>query len=222
MTALLLASVLSAPPAVPAETATRYYVILFGGQGVPFRPRTAHTWATYVRVTPTPGGPLIIEPRTISWMPETSTVHPLNPLPERGKNYTLEETFAVMARHNAHVSYWGPYEVDAARFQLACEQIDRLGGGGMRYRMIDSFLLTSDICHCAHAVTGADPVMKRLVVPVLRVGEPGTSTLAARYRNNGAFVGGEVTHDWLVPWLGLDRHGAVKRDAGEWIARRLW
>ena len=37
--------------ALPAEAvaAPRYFFVLFGGQSVPFKPRTAHTWATYVK-----------------------------------------------------------------------------------------------------------------------------------------------------------------------------
>lgn len=218
---LFLAGSISSPPAAPAETGPRYYVILFGGQGVPFRPRTAHTWATYVKVTPTAGA-RVVESRTISWMPEGGVVNPLNPLSERGRNYTLRETFAAMAGNNARVSYWGPYEIDAARYRAACDQVERLAGGGVRYRMIDTFGLTGDVSHCARAVTDADPAMRGVAVPVLRVGEPGTSVLAARYVLNGAFVGGDATHDWLVPVLGIDKHGAVKRAAGEWIDRRLW
>jgi hypothetical protein len=227
---LLLATTLTAPaqPPIPVPAAAasvpspRYFMILFGGQGVPFRPRTAHTWATYVKVTPTISGDVIVEPRTISWMPEQETVRPLRPVPERGKNCTLDETLAIMAAHNVRVSYWGPYEIDAARYRLACEQIDRLNGGGVQYRFVDSAWMDRDISHCAHAVTYADPAMKRLIQPVVRVGEPGTSVLAARYRLNGAFVNPEVTHDWLVPYLGLDRAGLVRREPGEWIPREFW
>jgi hypothetical protein len=55
--------------------------------------------------------------------------------------------------------------------------------------------------------------------PVIRVGEPGTSSLAEKYLRNGAFVGGAQTHDWLIPALGLDRAGVIRRAPGEHIPR---
>ena len=73
--------------------------------------------------------------------------------------------------------------------------------------------------HCVHAVTYADPAVSRYRQPVIRVGEPGTSNLAEKYLRNGAFVGGAATHDWLIPALGLDRSGVIRRVPGEHIPR---
>lgn len=218
---LILASSIAAPPP-PAGAAAlprpRYYFILFGGQATPYLPRTAHTWATYVRVTPV-GGQALIEPLTISWMPTDEAPRAYNLLPGRGKNCSLAETFAIMERNKARVSYWGPYEIDADRFNLAAAQVAHLRSGEIRYRMIDSVFLDKTVCHCAHAVTYADPNLKWLIQPVLRPGEPGTSMLAYWYKQTGAFVEPDVTHDWLVPVLGLDQTAAVKRQPGEWIFR---
>jgi hypothetical protein len=160
---------------------------------------------------------VLVEPLTISWMPEDEQPRAYHVLSARGKNCSLAETFASMDRQRARVSYWGPYEIDAERFNLAAAQVVRLQSGEVRYRVVDSLYLDKTVCHCAHAVTYADPSLKWLVQPVLWPGEPGTSLLAAMYEWTGAFADGNATHDWLVPVLGLDQTGAVKRRPGEWI-----
>ena len=51
LSAVTLAA-LTAPVADPlCPDPARYYFMLFAGQGVPFRHRTAHTWATISRPT---------------------------------------------------------------------------------------------------------------------------------------------------------------------------
>jgi hypothetical protein len=198
----------------------RYYFILFGGQSVPFVPRTAHTWATYAKASPTGAGPVMVESFTISWLPVNSDVRIRNVRPVTGKNYTLDETFQIMCRHHAQVSMWGPYEIDAERFDLAAGQAALLESGSVRYRVVDSFRGNPSVVHCVHAVTYADPVLKGRLQPVLRVGEPGTSKLAAMYAYSGAFLGGPCSHDWLIPALGIDRYPVIRREAGEFVPRR--
>ena len=77
---LVLASpALADIPSSPCPPA-RYYLLLFGGQGNILRPRTAHTWATYVRAEPRPDGTVALNPFTISWLPATLTIHAANAL----------------------------------------------------------------------------------------------------------------------------------------------
>ena len=75
LAALVLASA-PAPAAGPA--APRYYVILFGGQSIPFKARTAHTWATFVKTTPTADATMAVEQVTISWLPAEGASKILN------------------------------------------------------------------------------------------------------------------------------------------------
>lgn len=213
-TALLTAP---APPAIRAEP--RYYFILFGGQSIPFRPRTAHTWATFVKATPAADGTAILEPVTISWLPAEGPVQPLKARAVAGTNYSLEETFAIAANNGARVSMWGPFETDATRYALAVRQANVLNSGSVRFRSLDSLGRNRSVQHCVHAITFADPNLQRLAQPVIRVGEPGTSKLASRYAASGAFVGTE-THDWLIPALGLDRVGVVRREPGARVPRQ--
>lgn len=204
----------------PVTGSPRYYFVLFAGQSVPFVPRTAHTWATFVKATPLADGTTLLEPITISWLPGDGDVKPQKPRAVAGKNHSLEETFAVMAGHRAQVSYWGPFEIDAERYERAAEQLRWLESGGVRYRVFDTFRRKKHVAHCVHAVTYADPVLARHFQPVLRVGEPGTSNLAAKYAKSGAFVGGSTTHDWVAAVLGIDQTGAIQREPGERIRRR--
>lgn len=219
MFASLTAAVLLTASPTPIDAEPRYYFILFGGQSVPFVPRTAHTWATFVKATPAADGTVSLEPVTISWLPAEGPVRPLHLRASEGKNYSLEETFAIAAQNNARVSMWGPFETDATRYALAVQQAATLNSGAVKFRSLDSLGRNRSVMHCVHAVTFADPNLQWLRQPVLRVGEPDTSKLAGKYAASGAFVGTQ-THDWLIPALGLDKVGVVRREPGERIPRQ--
>jgi hypothetical protein len=216
---VVAATLLTAPTAAPVPAEPRYYFILFGGQSIPFKPRTAHTWATFVKATPAADGTVSLEPVTISWLPAVGPVQPWRLRSVEGKNHSLEETFAIAAGNNARVSMWGPFEIDATRYALAVQQANTLNSGSVRFRSFDSLGRNRSVQHCVHAVTFADPNLQWLRQPVIRVGEPDTSKLAARYATSGAFVGTQ-THDWLIPALGLDKVGVVRREPGERIPRQ--
>ncbi|MBA4065856.1 MAG: hypothetical protein C0501_19485 [Isosphaera sp.] len=223
---LLLAAALAAALAAPPEAApeppgeSRYFFTLFGGQSVPFRPRTAHTWGAYAKVTPTPGG-LAVETVTISWLPASGPVQPLRRSVE-GRNYTLEETLAIVAGNDAQVSRWGPYEIDAGRYELARRQAAFLESGAVRFRSVDSFSLNRTVVNCVHALTHADPGVEGYPQPVIRVGEPGTARLATLYARGGTFPAGpEPPQDWVVPLIGADRYPTTARYPGERVRRQF-
>jgi hypothetical protein len=209
-----------APPAAVADQ-SRYFFILYGGQSLPFKPKTAHTWATFVKSTPGADGVPVVESFTISWLPATGEVKPWKVRAETGKNFTLAETFAIAAGQNDRVSMWGPFEIDATRYEMAVAQYQRLESGAVRYRAIDSFTRNIWVEHCVHAVTYADPILKEKIQPVLQVGEPGTSRLAERYLRSGAFVGGATTHDWVLAAVGADQYPVIRRCPGERIRREF-
>ncbi|MBA4187330.1 MAG: hypothetical protein C0467_04845 [Planctomycetaceae bacterium] len=211
------------PSAGTVETVgqPRYYFTLFAGQSVPFRPNTAHTWGTYTKVTPTADGGQIVEPLTISWLPADANVQPYRLRPVTGKNWSLEETLAIMASHNSRVSRWGPYEVDANRFELAKKQAAYLASGEVKFRSIDSFNTNEHVVNCVHALTSAGPAVRHYIQPVLRVGEPGTSRLAKLYLRGGSFPTYPETHDWLLPLIGADGYPITSRQPGERIPRQV-
>jgi hypothetical protein len=222
---LVAAAALTAPtdsvPPAPTATPERYFFILYGGQSLPFKPKTAHTWATFVKAAPDAAGVLNMEHFTISWLPATGEVKPWKCRAETGRNYSLDETFAIATEQKDRVSMWGPYEIDATRYELAVIQMRFLESGAVRYRAIDSFTRNPWVEHCVHAVTYADPILREIVQPVLQVGEPGTSRLAARYLRSGAFIGGAVTHDWVLEAVGADKYPVVRRHPGERIRREF-
>lgn len=218
---LSLATVLLAanPPAPVEPACPRYYFILFGGQSVPYVPRTAHTWATFAKATPAADGTTHVESVTISWLPACGRVQPFKLRAVPGKNYSLEETFAIAARDHSQVSMWGPFEIDATRYEMAVAQAHTLDSGAVRFRSIDSLGRNRSVMHCVHAVAFADPKLQWLRQPVIvHYGEPGTSKLALKYERSGAFDGGR-THDWLIPVLGLDKVPVIRRVPGEHIPR---
>ena len=208
------------PPNCASET-TRYYFTLFAGESVPIRLRTAHTWGVYARTIPTDGGGLSLEIITISWLPIDAYVQPLRLRPVPGKNWSLDETFAIMAANNAQVSRWGPYEIDNRRFELARCQAAYLESGAARFRSIDSFNLNDDVVNCVHALTHAGPNARYLIQPVIRVGEPGTSRLAKLYVRDGAFIDYPQTHEDIFEAIGGNHYPCVKRQPGEHIPRQF-
>jgi hypothetical protein len=189
--------------AQPTPDGSRYYVLFFGADAGRLRPYRAHTWATYVRTTPTADGSLLVEPVTISWLPADGRASVLRPFrPEPGANITLHQSLHYAASRGAQVAMWGPYETDALRYALAVRQVGLLESGAVAYRAVDSFGHRPGVDHCVHAVTGADPVLAGRRQPVSRIGRWGTADLVGQYARTGAF-NPAVRHDWLVPALGL-------------------
>ncbi len=214
-------SEVAAPAVVESACQPRYYFTLFAGQSVPFRAKTAHTWGTYAKVTPTAEGKQIVETVTISWLPADGTVRPHALRPEPGKNWSLQETFALMTCHNAQISHWGPYEMDECHYLEAQKKAAFLESGAAQYRAIDSFNMNDDVVNCVHALTHANPSVRHHIQPVVRVGEPGTSRLAKLYVRGGSFVGYPETHDWVLAAIGADAYPTIARQPGERVARRL-
>ena len=225
MFATLAAAALATSPAVPpagpeCAAGPRYFFVLFGGQSVPYRARTAHTWAVFVKATPTPDGGASVERVTISWLPASGPVQPLRLRAVEGKNYSLEETFAKMAKDNGQVSVWGPFETDAGRYALAVQQANTLGSGAVRFRSVDSLRGNRAVENCVHAITYAEPNLEHQRQPIpLRYGEPGTSNLAAKYVNSGA-VANTGGNDWVLGAIGADQYPVIRREPGERIPRQ--
>src|SRR5262245_1463642 len=104
------ATQLSAPDllAMPAPANTRYYVVLFGSQSSPKRPRYSHTWATAVKVTQAPGAQPVIESHTISWLPTSMKIRAWQIWVKPGSNVELHTTIDEMLRTRQQIAMWGP------------------------------------------------------------------------------------------------------------------
>ena len=177
----------------------RYYVTLFGGQGDLFRPRTAHTWATFVRTAVDPSGERVVAEDTISWLPATLNVRPFALCAERGVNLTLRQTFAFMGTHRRQrVSAWGPYEITADRYSQAMSQKALLESGAIQYHSLGLLGRRPDVNHCIDGVTQIDPLWERNANPSWWFGEAGTSQATRAAVRSGFILNPTVTHPWLL------------------------
>src|SRR5260370_6055740 len=83
--------------AMPVPANERYYVIVFGSQSSPKRPRLTHTWITGVRATWIDGqAEPSLELQTISWMPATLRIRTLSRHTEPGVNLGMPESIQIM------------------------------------------------------------------------------------------------------------------------------
>ncbi len=203
------AAVAPSPPV--ASGCPRYYFLLFAGESCPYRLRNGHTWATYVKATPTAGGGTVVEPVTISWLPADGDVRPLALKPYAGRAWGLDETIRHYLCMPGRVVLWGPAEIDACRYERAAAMVRRLESGAVGFRSLDSITRRKDVMHCVHAVTYADPVLESRIQPLLRPGSPGTERLSHMYLRAGGLVNPACSHDWLLPALGLDKYPQIVR-----------
>ena len=202
-----------ASPCPPA----RYYLLLFGGQGNVLRPRTAHTWATYVRAEPRPDGTVCLEQFTISWLPETLTIRPWAVRSEPGVNLDLYRTLEFMSGGWQRISLWGPYEISEGYYLGAARHRTALESGAYTYRVLDFCRINRHVSHCVHAVTLTDPSFHRQAQPILWYGSIGTAPVAAALMKSDIVSDPRTTHDWLLPALGLDGRTFIRRTPGDWL-----
>jgi hypothetical protein len=202
-----------APPCPPA----RYYLLLFGGQGNILRPRTAHTWATYVRAEPRPDGTVGLEQFTISWLPQSLTIRPWAVRSEPGVNLDLYRTLEFMSGSWQRISLWGPYEISEGYYRSAARHRAALESGAYTYRVLDFCQINRHVSHCVHAVTRTDPGFFRASQPVLWFGSIGTAPIATALMKSGVVTDPRTTHDWLLPALGLDGRTFIRRTPGDWL-----
>ena len=159
----------------------RYYATLYGSSAGPLRFGKTHTWANYVKVTPTATG-LIVEPVTISWLPADGDVNTFRPFRrEPGVNLTHAETVRRVAADGARIASFGPFEIDVNRYHAAQSQVARLQSGAVAYLAVDSVGRNPSVSNCVHAVTGADPVLAGERQPWYRIGIRGTRQIAGQY-----------------------------------------
>jgi hypothetical protein len=190
----------------------RYYMVLFGGQSERLRPKSAHTWATYVKVTP---GAATIEEFTISWLPASLNVRPGKLRAEPGTNLSLEQTLGMMTNGNHSVSFWGPFEIGQEFYEESYGQKCFLESGMSQYHVLSVLNRRPDVNHCVHAIVRANPTLQRICDPVLWYGEAITQRVANALATSGIVAQPYVTHDWLIPVLGLDRYRMSREPVGQ-------
>ncbi len=201
-----------AKPAPPNE---RYYIMIFGSQGFPRRPRYVHSWATVVKVTDQPDGcSPHIEEHTISWMPATLKIRPWNFRIEQGANLGLHVTIQEMLRNNERVAMWGPYETWHGLYDRFLVQKAFMESGEVAYQCIDNIgeaARTGEGCDCIHAVTDMDPLFDRRRYALIYYGISASRNIIRQIRERPILICPDKTHDWLLPALGLDCYPLIRR-----------
>ncbi len=197
---------------------SRYYVLLFGGQG-DLRPQTAHTWATFVQATRHPSGITLVDSFTISWLPVEMPVRPLRLRPQPGRNYGLYETLDIMTGYRPRLSLWGPWEISREWYCQAAAHKAYLDGGAVRFRTLDQSLLGDELSHCVHAVTNTDALLHERASPITWYGELVTRRVANAMVEVGLIREPCVTHDWVLSALAIDHYPLTRRRYGEPVFR---
>jgi hypothetical protein len=125
-----LAAIIAVVVAFPADSDSpslrhRYFLVVWGYQGVGNPPRESHSFLTVYRGDDLAKGQ--VAPATISWFPATGVVHLVGV--ERGRNLFLGQTLAIACQGRKHVASWGPYEIPSALYQRVLARIKLLESG---------------------------------------------------------------------------------------------
>jgi hypothetical protein len=141
------------------STAPRYYAIVYSYQDAENHVMKSHTFAQFIKVNGDDPATAKLETRTISWLPARfAESFRLTVIAVPGKNFTLAETMKFAEHLGTTVKHFEPIEIDAATYEQAVHQIERLNAGGVRYKMYNSSSdsvvsqSTGGVSHCIHAV----------------------------------------------------------------------
>jgi hypothetical protein len=209
-------------PAAQLDSATlnyaaaneRFYIVVFASQTFLRRPAFSHTWATIVRAVDCPGQSPELEVHTISWLPATLVIHPLNLTVEPGVNLDLHETIKYAKDNGERVSMWGPYECRPRVFRRILIQKAFIESGRVGYQCDDNCgeaAHTGDGCCCIHAITDADPKYGRENYPLIWFGDSASEHIVNGLHERGALLHPESEDDWLIDALGLKAYRIVRR-----------
>jgi hypothetical protein len=185
-----------------------FYAIIFGEEDGRNRFCEAHSFATFARVRLEATGPEIVDRATISWLPAAGRVR-LFKRAERGRNYTLEESFALVKPGHS-VAQWGPFEIQEELFYRAKNQAAFLSSGGVLYKAMDPFSRPAGVAvNCEHAICdiGLRPG-ESIVRTGTAHGHHGSYLVAMHLRNWMIEPG--VAHDWVGRSLKLDQYAIAK------------
>lgn len=213
LSTLVLGQNPSLEAASPAHSGTRYFVMVFGSESVPKRPRFTHTWATIVKAVPAAGNPSSyqIESQTISWMPRTLRIRPLALRAECGVNLSLAATLHDCFCKGECVAMWGPYEFDSKLapevYDRTAAQIARLNSGCVLYKCIDpdQGARSTYISNCIHAVTDLDRQLPRPSYNEFQNYGMDASRYLVRVLESRNRFDVNVTHPWVAEAMGVDQ-----------------
>jgi hypothetical protein len=197
----------------PLRADESYYVIFFGSQSTPRRPKYTHTWGTIVKATGE-GKDLSkydLEVHTCSWLPATLNIRVWRLLPETGVNLDLDSTINLMLHNKEEIVQWGPYQISEQSYERGLRQIQRLDSGVYRYRAVDGLSRTSNIANCFHAISDLDRESSRRRYPLTQAGEDVTFDIVQTMHQRDKIIGPGTDHSWLDHRLGLDAYPITRR-----------
>ena len=204
----LIACVLLPALGSAARGQDRFYAIFFGEQDGRNSICQAHSFATFVRVRLEAAGPEIVDRATISWLPASGTVK-LIKRAEKGRNYTLEETFALVKPGHS-VAQWGPFEIREELFDRAKKQEAFLSSGGVLYKAMDPLSRPAGVAiNCEHAICdiGLRPG-ESIVRTGTAHGHQGSYLVATHLRS--WLIEPGVAHAWVARSLKVDQYTIAK------------
>ncbi len=193
-----------------AEADDTYYMIIFACQTTPNRPRTAHSFAAFVKVPDKDGKPdtASMEAHMISWITEPENFGLLRPAAP-GRNLSLEESMQWAANRNAAVIAFGPYRIQKELYDRAMAQRERLRSGAVAYKATDRRVRQAGVAvNCFHAIS--DMVEGPLLDTGSAFGEPASAMV--REHLSRWIVERDKTHRSLIAPLGLDKYTITWRD----------
>jgi hypothetical protein len=155
-----------------------------------------------------------LQAHTISWLPATLEIHPLDLCVERGVNLGLQETIKYAMDNGERVSMWGPYECRPSFFRRFLVQKEFLESGRVGYQCDDDIGeagRTGNGCCCIHAVSDMDPEYGRENYPLIWFGDSASEHIVNRLNDRGSLICPEKEQDWLIERLGLRDPCIVRR-----------
>jgi hypothetical protein len=176
---------------VGAARADAYYVVVFGAESRPQRPKFSHSFATFVHI---PGGcpcgpPVpdagLAEWFTISWLPCKIELTPNVPFSEPGRNFDLPSSMEIAYAHCEEVTAFGPYQIEKELYCRALQHKRLLESGDVRYKLIDTTFNPRRVSNCIHALTSFNREHARV-----RIGRTNFGDVASYY-----------VAETYVPWM---------------------
>jgi hypothetical protein len=203
--------------AYDCQAGEEYYLLMFGSQQIPNRPSHSHSFATFVKVVSQddvkPGeiAPVVIESRTVSWLPETMEVHALALIREPGQNFELHTTIRHVLDDGQRVSMWGPYRIQPELYCLATEQASVLDSGVVKYKAIDTGHRADHVTNCIHAVGSVSHGWRRAsITPTW--GESASFDLLRSFRK--WICDRDKVEPWVATVLCLEQYPIIWREWG--------
>jgi hypothetical protein len=207
-TARSLAVALALFAAAGSARADAYYVVVFGAESKPQRPKYSHSWATFVRIPgceqcgPTPAadsGP--VEWFTISWLPCKVELTPNVPFSEPGRNIDLPTSLSIAYDHCEEVTAFGPYQIQKELYCRALHHKRLLESGEVRYKTIDTTYNPRRVSNCIHALTSFNREHARVRIGRTNFGDVASYYVAETYVP--WMICEKQVHCWVADLLGL-------------------